>query len=249
MNNTNYQGYGLPERLTLAYQRIPPRIRSFWSMGSSSSGLALEAIRDSHRGARHWAAFGTHMAGIKFLPGYAAGAAIRHAGLAVLVGSVLDPGGGGKPWFINGRVRMDRQDNWFGPVTGLHGPDGAWHHSAGLGAGVKVPWDNPPMPKSSLDTPGFWAPHMGLENKELPDWFPTTHISASWWEVQPTGLFTALGIGFAGGLCGPRTEQGVKQAQWLPFLVALRVLVALRQPPGYPANPPPSLNWNGPKKK
>jgi hypothetical protein len=118
---SQYQGYGMPERLTLAYQRIPVRVRRIWSMGSSSSDLALAAIRDGHRGANHWPVFRAHIAGWRFLPGYAAGAALRRAGL----GSLFDPGNP-KGWASS---RLDAEwksvqptgarNEWIGPFMVL----------------------------------------------------------------------------------------------------------------------------------
>jgi hypothetical protein len=176
-----------PAALTVAYRAIPPRIRRRWSLGgASTSHLAVRSIMAGGG----WAAF---------------------AAMAVPYVSVYrrEPG----HWdYVKNTGLGGKQDTWRGPVNfapslGAHGPDGAWHHSA------KVPWDNPPMPKS------------GMENKELPDWFPTTGTSATWFEVQPTGV------------------------RHIRLLDLLPLLITLRQPPGYPANPPPSLSWNGPKKK
>lgn len=210
---SNYQGYGLPERLTLAYQRIPPRARRIWSMGSSSSELALTAIRDSHRGARHWTAFFQHTRGVRFLPGYAAGAGIRRAGLAM---PLLGLDGARMAHWLDGANPRPRPRGSLGAFWGLPfmGSSSVWYDPPGTVIG--------------------WKDECSLENKELPDWFPTTGMhgpnaawhhsaEAGWWAGGP--FFAALLVGFTAGLAGQVWDQ----------------------PKGYPANPPPSLNWNGKK--
>lgn len=72
---------GLPRALVCGYRRIPCRVRSLWSMGTSSSGKALERIG---AGEPPWAVIRSCTAGWRFLPGYAAGTALRIASLGML---------------------------------------------------------------------------------------------------------------------------------------------------------------------
>jgi hypothetical protein len=71
----------LPTAIIKTYRRIPDPVRATWSMGSSTSHLALESVAAGGG----WSSFRQYSAGWKFLPTYAIGAGIRRAGLAPAV--------------------------------------------------------------------------------------------------------------------------------------------------------------------
>jgi hypothetical protein len=62
-----YLKHGLPRGITLAYMRIPLRVRMLWSMGSRVG--SAEALAEIEAGGS-WAAFFSYNYGWRILPGY-----------------------------------------------------------------------------------------------------------------------------------------------------------------------------------
>lgn len=178
---TGFWQVTVPLTIIRAYRHIPAGVRSVWSMGSSTSHIAETAVAAGGG----WVSFRRYSGGWRFLPTYAVGAGLRHIGLASLLLRVM-------------------------PGT----------------SGTKVPWDNPPMPKSGVRSEGWGDPfkhvgsrgepftspwygsfagsgwggksnwpsdlrHVSVENKELPDWFPTTGMHTPppfLWSFSKSGL-------------------------------------------------------------
>lgn len=78
---TGFWQVTLPLTLIRAYRRIPCKVRGAWSMGSSTSHLAEQAVAAG----AGWSAVGRYTSGWKFLPTYAIGAGLRRLGVAALL--------------------------------------------------------------------------------------------------------------------------------------------------------------------